>query len=255
MTRRIRLKRKKNLAHIKKSNLIIVLVIFIIIATIFVFKFINKRVTPVLMEYAETQASRLASIVINEAVNDKIAKDYLIEDLFIITTDEDGKITNMELNPIRTSAMLSNVNHNVQEYLQKVENGDWEDVPISNGMLSEYNPKKAKKGIIYEIPSGMVFGNTILYNLGPKIPVRIALLGDISSTMETRVNNYGINNAVIEVAIKVTLTEQVILPYTSKKIVVNTEVPIAIKLVQGEVPNYYFNSNGGKDSVIHFPIE
>ena len=46
---------------------------------------------------------------------------------------------------------------------------------------------------------------------------------------------------MIEVSIIVEVEEMVILPLTTKKIKVETSIPVAIKLIQGTVPNYYFN--------------
>jgi hypothetical protein len=37
------------------------------------------------------------------------------------------------------------------------------------------------------------------------------------------------------------VTEQVVLPYDTSQIEIETTIPITIKLIQGTVPNYYFN--------------
>ena len=56
-----------------------------------------------------------------------------------------------------------------------------------------------------------------------------------------RIEKEGINNALIEINIVLELKEQVILPFISKKIDIETIVPVALKLIQGSVPEYYFN--------------
>ena len=33
-----------------------------------------------------------------------------------------------------------------------------------------------------------------------------------------------------------------ILPFTTKRVTINTDIPIAVKLIQGEIPSYYFNN-------------
>ena len=97
----------------------------------------------------------------------------------------------------------------------------------------------------YKIPFTVIFKNKFLNNIGPKVPIKVKLIGGIINNFETKVTNYGINNALIEVILKVQVVEQVILPFTSKKIEVELNVPVALKLIQGNVPNYYFN---GTDS-------
>ena len=71
---------------------------------------------------------------------------------------------------------------------------------------------------------------------------------------KTKVTNYGINSALIEISLETRIKEKVILPITSKEIQVTQSTPIAIKLVQGTVPNYY--SNGiNKSETFSIPIE
>ena len=59
------------------------------------------------------------------------------------------------------------------------------------------------KGIITYIPFGMVTGSSLLYNLGPKIPVKLSLVGDVVTGFSTDVTEYGINNALIKLMIDV----------------------------------------------------
>ena len=37
------------------------------------------------------------------------------------------------------------------------------------------------------------------------------------------------------------LSEQLILPFVTDKITIDTTIPVALKLIQGTVPNYYLN--------------
>ena len=126
---------------------------------------------------------------------------------------------------------------NIFEYLEDLENGNIEK--IKNTALFS---SRIKEGIIFEIPSGVVFNNIILANIGPKVPVKLNLTGDILTNISTKVTDYGINNAVVEVIVNVEVYEQVILPFTTTRITINTDIPIAIKLIQGEIPSYYFNN-------------
>ena len=71
---------------------------------------------------------------------------------------------------------------------------------------------------------------------------------------KTKITNYGINSALIEVNLEIKIKEKIILPITSKEIEVIQNTPIAIKLIQGTVPNYY--SNGiNKNETFSIPLE
>lgn len=231
--RRIRLKKR-----IKLKNSILIFIL-LIISIFLALKFINLKINPVLLDYANMEARKLASIIINDAIN-KNFKDINIDELFIITKEE-NEIKAIDFNPIIVNQVLTNTTTLIQTNLKYLEQGKIELLNLNTDALIDYNTDKLRQGIIYEIPSGVIFGNSFLANIGPKIPVRFSLVGDIVSYVNTNVKDYGINNALIEVNIVLELSEQLILPFVTDKITINTTIPVALKLIQGTVPNYYLN--------------
>lgn len=240
MKKRIHLKRKFSFFE-KKINFVIFIVIMLIIMIVLILNFISLKVNPVLLDYAQMEARKIASIIINDAVNQKITNDIDIEELFIITRDTNNEVKTIDFNPIIVNQILTETTILVQSNLRYLEQGKVDMLNLTNNALIDYNQDKLKQGIIYEIPSGVIFGNSFLANIGPKIPVKFSLVGDIVGYINTNVTDYGINNALIEVNIVLELSEQVILPFVSEKITIDTTIPVALKLIQGSVPNYYLN--------------
>lgn len=240
MKKRIHLKRKFSFFE-KKINFVIFIVIILIIMIVLILNFISLKVNPVLLDYAQMEARKIASIIINDAVNHKITNDIDIEELFIITRDTNNEVKTIDFNPIVVNQILTETTILVQSNLRYLEQGKVDMLNLMNNALIDYNQDKLKQGIIYEIPSGVIFGNSFLANIGPKIPVKFSLVGDIVGYINTNVTDYGINNALIEVNIVLELSEQVILPFVSEKITIDTTIPVALKLIQGSVPNYYLN--------------
>lgn len=255
MQRRLHLRNKKRNFFCKKSNIFVLILISIFIGIIWLFSYANKKFTPLIMEYAEIQAGRIATLVINQAITKEVTEQINVEDLFIIIKDDAGETKSIDFNPLAVNKMLSMVTSNVQMYLRNLEDGNLDEIGLTNSSLSGYNIDKLKQGIIYEVPTGVIFGNSILYNIGPKIPVRLSLVGNIVSNIDTKITSYGINNALIEIVINISVVEQVMLPFASKKITVSTNVPVAIKLVQGQVPEYYLNGGTSGSSVLTVPVE
>lgn len=255
MRRKVHLKKQRNYFFKKKSNLVILILVSIFIGVAWLFWFSNKKITPIIMDYAEIQAGRIATLVINQAITKEMADEIEMEDLFITIKDDNGEIKSLDFNPIAVNKMLSMVTSNVQLYLRNLESGNLDEIGLTNSSLSGYDIDKLRKGIIYEVPTGVIFDNSILYNIGPKIPVRLSLIGDIISNVDTKVTDYGINNALIEIIINISVVEQVMLPFASKKVTVSTNVPVAIKLVQGNVPEYYLNGNLSESKVLSVPVE
>ena len=238
-TRKVR-KFKINLIKIKKVDIIIVTIISILICTLILLKKVGNAITPILMDYAEAKATNTATLMITQAVNNEVFKVMNVEDIFITDKDDSGKIKSVDFNPITVNKLLNLITNYVQEYIEKIESGDIDSLGVSDTIFSNYDMKKLKKGIIYEIPSGVVFNNSLFANLGPKIPVKMSLVSDVSSDIKTNVTNYGINNALIEVIVHVEVSIQVILPFASKNVKAQTNIPIALKMVQGDVPNLYY---------------
>lgn len=227
--KKIRLKKKKK----KNINTIVLLIIMIIITLFIVFNFIEKKLNPIIMNYAEKQAKKIAVLVIGNAIDDELGEKFNSDNLFV-TNEQETNYNTYEINSI-----LKEISINVKEYLIKLEKGELGDIGLSDNENINVNQEKLKNGIIYQIPSGIVFNNGILANLGPKIPVKLSLMGDITTDIVTEVREYGINNAIIELGVKIIAEEQVILPFSTKQVSVETIVPISIKIINGKVPSYY----------------
>ena len=239
--KRIRLKKKIKI----KNSIVILFLLFI--SLLMAFKFINSKVNPVLLDYANMEARKLSSIIINDAIS-KNFKSINVDDLFIITK-EGSEIKSLDFNPIIVNQVLTNTTTLIQTNLKYLEQGKIELLNLNTDALIDYNTDKLRQGIIYEIPSGVIFGNSFLANIGPKIPVRFSIVGDIISYVNSNVKDYGINNALIEVNVVLALSIQVILPFVTDKISIETSIPVALKLIQVNVPNYYLNGIQNSPSI------
>lgn len=251
---RIKLKGKKRF-KISKLKLFLIILILLILAIFWSLKRINMKVNPILLDFAELESRKIASIIINNAVNKNITQNINIDELFLITKNENNEIKSIDFNPLIVNKILTETTKDVQINLKYIEQGKIESINLSKDSLMEYDIDKLKEGIIYEIPTGAVFQNSFLANIGPKIPVKFSLVGDIVGYINTKVTDYGINNALIEVNIVLELSEQVILPFVTNKIKIETSIPIAMKLIQGNVPEYYLNGLSQNSTSLALPIE
>lgn len=229
--------RKKHI--ISKKNIFIFTLILIFINLVFIINFIGNKITPGVVSYAETELEKFTTRIINSVISTEI-KDISLEELFIITKDNNDYIKTIDYNPIVVNGVLSNITTKVDRLLRNVENGE-NLFELSNDVLENYDIEKLKKGIIFEMAITTIFDNPLLSNLGPRIPVRIFMLGSTSSNINTKITNYGINNALIETSIVIDLKLQIVLPYKTEKVNFQNSIPISLKLIQGIVPNYYFN--------------
>lgn len=238
-----------------RKNVFILIIIALFISIYLLISFIGKKIYPMLLNYGEMEIKKITTLIINKAVSKQLSTNMNIDDLFKTNKSEDGTINSVDFNPVIVNKVLNITTSLIQLNLKKVEEGNADLIELGDDILSEYNQEKLKKGIIYEVPLGAISNNIMLSNLGPKIPIKFKLVGAVESNINSKITNYGINAALIEVSIKISVTTQALLPLVSKQIVIENEIPIAVKLVHGTVPKYYSNGLSTNSPIISLPIE
>lgn len=74
-------------------------------------------------------------------------------------------------------------------------------------------------------------------------------MGDVVTGFSTDVTEYGINNALIKLMIDVKVDTRIILPIISEEINIDASIPIAMKVVQGKIPDYYMNGFSSRSNI------
>lgn len=232
----------KGIKKRKKSNKISV-IIFIIVVGIFcsymLIKYFSNKIGEVLMVYAESEVTNLMTLIINKSVSMQLEGSFDEDVLFDIVRDSDGNVNLIDFNSLEVNKVLKSVIDCVALNLKLVEDGRFLETNIFND--EKVDRDNLSRGIIYEIPIGAVTKSSLLANMGPKIPVKMHIIGDVVANVATSVKEYGINNVLLQIGIYVEASGMVDLPFVSKKIMVNTTIPLSLKLIQGRIPNYYLN--------------
>lgn len=221
------------------KNIYVSIFLILFVFSIVFLTVLNKKAMPSIMSYANVQTKRIG-IEILRSVGTKDVNDLLRnKELFTIIKNNEGEIESIDFNTAIINDALIVVAKNVRSKLKEVEKGEG----LPEEMYSELLDKNLKKGIIYEVPVGVVFGNSFLSNFGPKIPVKIKYSGNVGLDVKTRVKQYGLNSALIEIFIYVEVTQRTILPFQSKDVKLTSEIPVIMKVVKGTIPNYMSGIN------------
>lgn len=233
---------KKNI----KFNIFITVIIICFFASIFVINIFSNTVLPIFMDYTVSKMRNISTTLINNTISNELANLKSIDEMIIVTKGSDDEIQMIDFNSTIVNSVLTSVTDNLLSSLKKVET----DTALFDGDSHKYS-----NGIVYEVPLGIVSNNIFLSNLGPKIPVKLNMIGDIFTNINTEIKEYGINNALVKISIDVSLNEKIIIPFISKTVNVSVSVPISLKLIQGNIPIYYGNGFSKNSNILSTPIE
>lgn len=239
----------------KKNKLTIFLwILFLVfVSSFFLLQLISRKINPIILRYATVEANRFTKALINSAIGEDVVNE-IGDNLFTISKNSDGEIQTVDFNAKEVNRLLNLVSEKIEKKLLKMEEGKVDDLNVSNA-LKGYNFDKLKKGIVCEIPVGILFGNSLFSNLGPVIPIKLSFLGQVTTHLNTKVESYGINNAYLELYIHIEVVERIIMPMMTEEQNVKLDVPLTMKIIQGKVPTYYQGGLEKKSSLLTLPIE
>ncbi|GGJ77189.1 sporulation protein YunB [Anoxybacillus voinovskiensis] len=230
---------------------VLLTIVFFILSTTVGLWIVNRGIEPTLMRIAEKETKRIANLVIDSAINEQITEEGLdVKDLITVQQDKDGRIASIDFNGAVVSRILAKATTHVQKKMKLASQGDLHELESPN---IEVGGGK-NDGIIYYIPVGQATNNALLGNLGPRVPVRFYALGNVMSDVKKTIKPFGINNALVEIDIHIEVTVQVVMPFATKPTTVSKNIPVAMRIIQGQVPNFYNNGSSSGPS-FEIPVQ
>lgn len=184
--------------------------------------YLSNKVMPTILITSKNIVKETGMNIISENVSDRIITILDKEELFKIERDINGNIESIDYNTKVVNVILKEVSN------------------ISYNNFKKY--EKEKDGIVTYVPLFSGSKNIFFSNLGPKVPIKLILDGNVITSLQTDVKEYGYNSALIEISVRIEANTEVILPFkTTNEKIVNI-VPISIKIVEGDV-SPLINSN------------
>jgi len=248
--RRLRLKKNR---YLNKVKLFIVTILLLVVSIGMLLTWLGNKISSKMLEYTEVEVTKLSKTIVNKAVDDTVIGELNMDNLFYVQKNDNNDIQVIDFDPKIVNIVLNSISDNIIKYFEELENGESSAIDIKKNIITNDNIVSDKKGIVFEIPIGVITNNAFLSNLGPRMPVRVSLNGELESSIKSKVESYGINNAMITVSVNIRVSEKILLPISSKKITIENDIPIAIKMIQGNIPNYYFDGIGNNSNLLTVP--
>lgn len=200
----------------KKNDIRLIILILIISITMILLKIFSARTEGILIKYAKNKSINSMSQIVDKTIRSIMEKNEFDEILYIENNEETNQ-TYLNFDNNKINRILNLSTKNIYESIKKIE----------------------KTNKIYNISSGLLIKNHLLNNLGPSIPYKIDLLGEINTNAYTRIKEYGINNSMVEIILDIKIEFQVLLPFITDTFKIEKEIILDSKIIQGNIPNYY----------------
>lgn len=220
-----------NLISLRK---IIFLTIVLIIGETFflLFKFLNQ-ISNNAMQISEAEINKISYSIITDRINHDLLNKETLKNILIITKNKNDEILYVDFNWDVAYQVLDNVSNTLTTSFKELEHGN---IDIS---YFDKNVSHRSNGLVLNIPIGSVTKNTYFYNLGPKVPVKINFVGSVLTNLETKITNYGLNNALVEIFVFIEFHNQIMAPFSTKDMTFKYDAVIASMMIEGSVPSFY----------------
>lgn len=226
------LKKYKEKKVKNKLKTIFILIIFIVFVSFLILNHIGKKLSNIYLNFAKEEAIEIIDNSLNYAVSEEILKEFKNTNLYIVTKTSENEIATIDYNSYLVNDLLNKISTNLYN-----------------------NIKKEEKDVSFYIPLFSFTNNPLLSDKGPKLPVKLKLLGSVISEIKTTVKPCGINSSLIEMTVHVEVKEKVLLPISSEKIKVKNDIPISYKIINGKIPAYYGESINKNSPIYSLPVE
>lgn len=194
-----------------KPFMLVIITILILFNSILYF--FDKSVLPAILQIAETKMTSEATKIINETSLKVYSNDFDYSDIILIEKDNLGNITMVRADTVKLNYLAA------QLMLQ------------SNKRLEELEELGIK------VPVGYITKQSVIYNLGPKVTVRMEQIGNVESHYESIFESAGINQTRHKIYLNVKMKLKVIVPLNIKEIEVTSQIPISETIIVGKIPD------------------
>ena len=213
----------------KRLFIFFISLLFIIIISLVSIKLISNKISPLVMDYSISEMKRIISIIINRSINSDLLEKINLEKMFIVNKDDLDDISTISLDSVMVNKITDIISDACEDNLRLIEDGKY-DI-----LKEKFNINRE----LFYVPSGIILKTTLFNSIGPKIPINLKFIGNVTSNLKTDVKDYGINNSLITISIDITVEMMVILPFSSDYVKIDNSIPIMVKLIHGKVPDIY----------------
>lgn len=222
---KIKFKKRKFFLNIK--NVIIITTMISIVISFY----ISKKLSIKTLDYIKNVINENNNVLYSKSYA-KASNNFKVDDLIKVIKNNDDEILYIDFNLDRVNMLLDDIISNI-EY--------------------SFNSYKENGYVIY-VSLGFLTDNVLYLNYGPKVPVKVNIVGSALGNAKTKLVEYGINNALVEIYADIEMNIVIAMPFKSERIKYNYSSLIGSKIISGKVPNFYGGKTISKTKTFDIPF-
>lgn len=203
-----------NIKNLNKS-LIVIIVIFFLLSI-----FLHFQFRPILKNISLSRAKVVSTETVNEAILKELLNNKgIYDDIIKIQKNESGELTVLLSDMEKINRLKSRI-----------------------GLIVQNKFSELKEGKI-KIPLGTLTGLEILSGLGPGIPIKISISGNVSTEFKSEFKSAGINQTIYQIYLCIQTGMNITIPGCCCSDKFETSVLVSETIILGSVPKLYSGTN------------
>lgn len=197
--------------RLKRKYYILITFLISLFLFIIIFSLYSKKLNPKLNDYID--------FLVKDEIYKKVIKsnnfitNEEVNDILYIDKNDSNEIVYLDYNMDKTYKLLN-------KYIESLK-------------------KDNSKSKILTVPFFIASDNIIISSLGPKIKFKYEIIDNVKGKIKTKVTDFGVNNALVEMYFELEIGYLVVIPMNKKESVLKTEILISSKIINGKVPTFY----------------
>lgn len=225
-----RVRRRKKLKL--KTKIVIIILLIISLTYFFVQKYLEV-LNPKIIEVANQKITKTFKYYLSTDISYDLLKKITLEDLIIIRKNNNGEILTVDFDLEKSYKVLDEITNVLNDKIYNLEQG--------KVAMKDHDIVYSENGLIIKFPLFLASSYALISNLGPEVYLKINFIETILTNIKTKVTNYGLNNALLEIYVTVELNQELISPVVKDNFKINYDILIASKIINGRVPEFYEN--------------
>jgi len=229
----------------KNQVLFIVLIIFFLVC--FFLYYFSITWSRGIINISKLKVNELTTNIVNDAVFEYKKSNQNLNELIKTSVNSKNEIISVDVDMEKGYVVLEEVVKEIRGNIKKFQYSDYEYYNMES--LSYIN-----NGVVIAIPMGAITGQNLIVNLGPKIPVKISLLENVKGSIRTEVKDYGINNSLLNVYLKIEIEQNIEMPSATDSFFNTYEMLLSSKLIHGIVPSFIGEFKDSESELVNIPV-